>query len=59
MNVYIATEQAYKNGYEAGVKDFAERFEVIYEELKAIDRECDAVLEELKRLKERKEDEGK
>ena len=26
MNVYTATEQAYKNGYEAGVKEFAERF---------------------------------
>lgn len=59
MNTYTATEQAYKNGYEAGVKEFAERLEVIYEELKAIDRECDAVLDELKRLKQRKEDEGK
>lgn len=25
MNTYTATEQAYKNGYEAGVKEFAER----------------------------------
>ena len=43
----------------ANVKEFAERLEVIYEKLKAIDRECDAVLDELKRLKQRKEDEGK
>lgn len=56
MNVYIATEQAYKNGYEAGVKEFAEKLEVIYEELKTIDRECDAALDELKRLIQRKED---
>ena len=25
MNIYDATETAYKNGYKAGVKDFAER----------------------------------
>ena len=25
MNIHDATEQAYKNGYEAGVKEFAER----------------------------------
>ena len=26
MNVYDATEQAYKNGYEAAVKEFSEKF---------------------------------
>ena len=25
MNIHEATEQAYKNGYEAGVREFAER----------------------------------
>ena len=25
MNIHDATEQAYKNGYEAGVKEFAKR----------------------------------
>ena len=25
MKIYEATEQAYKNGYEKGIKDFAER----------------------------------
>lgn len=25
MNIYDMTEQAYKNGYEKGVKDFAEK----------------------------------
>ena len=25
MDIHLATEQAYKNGYEKGVKDFAER----------------------------------
>lgn len=27
MNEHDATEEAYKNGYNAGVKDFAEEFE--------------------------------
>ena len=27
MDQYTMTEEAYKNGYEAGVKKFAERFE--------------------------------
>ena len=26
MNIHDATEQAYKNGYEAGVKEFAEKY---------------------------------
>lgn len=27
MNIHDATEQAFKNGYKAGVTEFAERFE--------------------------------
>ena len=30
MNVHDATESAYKNGYEKGVKDFAERVKNYY-----------------------------
>lgn len=26
MDIYTASETAYKNGYEAGVKEFAEKF---------------------------------
>ena len=29
MNIHDATEQAYKRGYEAGVKEFAERLRKI------------------------------
>lgn len=30
MNIHDATEVAYKNGYEKGVKDFAERVKQYY-----------------------------
>lgn len=30
MNIHDATEQAYKNGYEAGVKEFAVRLKAQY-----------------------------
>lgn len=36
MNVYTATEQAYKNGYEAGVREFADK---IFEEAPNITQE--------------------
>ena len=58
MNVYTATEQAYKNGYEAGVKEFAER---LCEGRVSNDPVVIAVKVELKELidKQKKEDEGK
>lgn len=30
MNIHDAVEVAYKNGYKAGVKDFAEQFKLMY-----------------------------
>lgn len=30
MNIHDAVEVAYKNGYKAGLKDFAEQFKLMY-----------------------------
>jgi hypothetical protein len=55
MNTYTATVQAYKNGYEAGVREFAER---LCEDRVSNDPVVIAVKVELKELidKQRKED---
>lgn len=31
MNIHDAVEVAYKNGYKAGLKDFAEQFKLMYD----------------------------
>jgi hypothetical protein len=64
MNTYNATEQAYRNGYEAGVREFAERLKKkTYPFPCAIGVEnavtIRAINDLLKELTERKEDEGK
>jgi hypothetical protein len=58
MNIHDSTEQPYKNGYEAGVREFAER---LCEGRVSNDPVVIAVKVELKELidKQRKEDEGK
>ena len=70
MNEHDATEQAYKNGYNAGVRELAERLKDIYTNDKRYDRpnahtliiklfdNIDTIADELID-KQRKEDEGK
>ena len=70
MDKHTATEQAYKNGYEAGVKEFAERLKeraVSHSYCNAPDFKLNTKYEIwdscidnlLTELTERKEDEGK
>ena len=51
MNIYDATEQAYKNGYEAGVKALAEKLKAIGKQDGAYDYislwDIDEVLKEM------------
>lgn len=48
MNPYQATEQAYKNGYEAGVKEFAEKMKKVNgTKLVLWDEDIDRVANEL------------
>jgi hypothetical protein len=52
MKIYEATEQAYKNGYEKGIKDFAERLKehthdiVLYGQIVTVSR-IDILVEEM------------
>ena len=64
MNTYQISEESYKKGYEAGVKDFAERLTALFEQYATYDtmhiyeiKDRIDIMEQ--ELTEGKEDEGK
>jgi hypothetical protein len=61
MNIHDSTEQAYKNGYEAGVREFAERLKIcLYDKPSLFTQQRYIVNSEVDTLvEEMTEDEGK